>query len=52
MHYINFFSDPIHTVSSDRDHARATFKAHTGASRVVSIAKRIINILGYDFKQY
>ncbi|EDO40940.1 predicted protein [Nematostella vectensis] len=28
------FSDPLHTLSSDRDHARATFKAHTGTDRV------------------
>ncbi len=32
-----FFPDPIYAVSSERDHARATFKAHTGIDRVVSI---------------
>ncbi|CAB3979780.1 Hypothetical predicted protein [Paramuricea clavata] len=30
----DFLYDPLHTLSSDRDHARATFKAHTDASRI------------------
>lgn len=31
-----FFSDPLYSLSSDRDHARSTFKAHTGTDRIVS----------------
>ncbi|KAK3751138.1 hypothetical protein QZH41_017935 [Actinostola sp. cb2023] len=30
----DYLYDNIHTLSSDRDHARATFKAHTGSDRV------------------
>lgn len=32
-----FITDKVHTLSSERDHARATFKAHTDASRIVSL---------------
>ena len=31
-----YFADPHYTLSSERDHARATFKAHTSTDRVVS----------------
>lgn len=31
------FSDPHHVTSSERDHARSTFKAHTSTDRVVSL---------------
>lgn len=31
------FTDPLYVTASERDHARATFKSHTSADRVVSI---------------
>ena len=31
------WSDPVHTLSSQRDHGRATFKAQTSSDRVVSV---------------
>ena len=34
--FLSFFSDPLYSLSSDRDHARSTFKAHTGTDRIVS----------------
>jgi len=30
------FTDPHYHLASERDHARATFKAHTSTTRVVS----------------
>jgi hypothetical protein len=33
---INLYLDPHNVMSSERDHARATFKAHTSTDRVVS----------------
>lgn len=30
----DYLYDPLYTLSSDRDHARATFKAHTNTSRI------------------
>ena len=34
-----FYSDADYTLSSARDHARDTFKAHTGMESVVSCSK-------------
>jgi len=36
IYMICFILDPLYTLSSDRDHARSTFKAHTGTDRIVS----------------
>jgi len=33
-------ADNVHILASERDHARATFKAHTGTDRVVSVLFR------------
>lgn len=30
----DYLYDPLYTLSSDRDHARSTFKAHTGTDRI------------------
>ncbi|CAH3188240.1 unnamed protein product [Porites evermanni] len=32
----DYLYDPLFSLSSDRDHARSTFKAHTGTDRIVS----------------
>lgn len=37
--------DPLHTLPSQRDHARETYKAHTKADRVVRFNKILFYIL-------
>ena len=39
-----FILDPLYTLSSDRDHARSTFKAHTGTDRIVSVMRETIHV--------
>jgi len=35
------YSDPVYTVASENDHARATLEAHTSAEKLVSIECRL-----------
>ena len=44
------FSDKSYILSSEWDHGRATFQAHTGTSRIVSLAEYLcvaLNLLRY-----
>ena len=47
---IFFLSDPLYTLSSDRDHARATFKAHTGTDRIVSLKYDVHSSIALIFR--
>lgn len=47
---IFFLSDPLYTLSSDRDHARATFKAHTGTDRIVSLKYDVHSLIALIFR--
>jgi hypothetical protein len=44
FNYLNIILDNLHVLASERDHARATFKAHTSTDRVVSI-KKLCNLI-------
>ncbi|XP_046852918.1 cilia- and flagella-associated protein 91-like [Xenia sp. Carnegie-2017] len=46
----DFLYDPLYTLSSDRDHARATFKAHTDASRIKRVP--IFKTMFSDVRNY
>lgn len=48
--HIFFLSDPLYTLSSDRDHARATFKAHTGTDRIVSLKYDVHSLIALIFR--
>ena len=47
---IFFLSDPLYTLSSDRDHARATFKAHTGTDRIVRLKYDVHSLIALIFR--